>query len=371
MVCLLWRQYYRSLQIPFSGGHTFACNFNCTYCYQRGFRSKKDTLCPASIDNICNVLKRVNATDNYLDGINEVTINGGEPLQIQNIDTINHIITCFAKPGIELTLLTNGYNILRFKDAIDFSKFDYIQVSLDNIDPYTNKVNGVNHSISQEVLKGLSYLMQFDCKIAISAIFTRDLIDHIDEFIRQLATIGLVENERCNIQITPVVEFGESTLNQSFYTIQEFITAKKLLKSKKIPNNMSVANIPETRWISKVLKRPVNERIDGKVSMCTILRNRSLHFAPNGQIYWCLCVNPDVGVLGSFYPIINVDEIGIDRCINKSIFSEEKCRTCNFQFLCSSGCPLHSVAATGDYSKPFCGFFFNPDFWNNLEDLID
>ena len=117
---------------------TFACNFNCTYCYQRGFRSKKDTLCPASIDNICNVLKRVNATDNYLDGINEVTINGGEPLQIQNIYTINHIITCFAKPGIELTLLTNGYNILRFKDAIDFSKFDYIQVSLYNIYQYTN-----------------------------------------------------------------------------------------------------------------------------------------------------------------------------------------------------------------------------------------
>ena len=350
---------------------TFACNFNCTYCYQREFKSKKDILCPDSIDNIRNVLERINATDNYLDGIEEVTINGGEPLQMQNIDTINRIITCFAKPGIKFTLLTNGYNILRFKDAIDFTNFNSIQVSLDNIDPYTSKINGVNHPISQEILEGLSYLMQFDCEITISAVFTRELVDNIDEFVSQLAAVGLVENERCNIQVAPAVAFGESTLNQSFYTIEEYIIARKLLKSKKIPNNMSVANIPETRWISESLKRPINERIDGKVSMCTILRNRSLHFAPNGQIYWCLCVNPDVGVLGRFYPIINVDEIGIDRCINKSIFSEEKCRTCNFQFLCSSGCPLHSVAATGDYSKPFCGFFFNPDFWNNLEDLID
>lgn len=350
---------------------TFACNFNCTYCYQRTFKSKKNFLCPDAIDNICNVLKRINSTDNYLDGITSVTINGGEPLQTQNIETINHIIDCFAKPGINFSLFTNGYNILKFKDRVDFSKFDCIQVSLDNIDPYTSEVNGVNHPISQRVLDGLAYLMQFDRKITISAVFTRELVDNIEEFIRQLAAIGLTDNKNCQIIIAPIVSFGESTLDMSFYSIPDFVAAKKFIKSKKLPSNMGVGTLPETRWISRALRRTPNERIDGRACMCSILKNRSLHFAPNGQLYWCLCVNPEVGNLGSFYPSIEVDEIGIDRCINKSIFSEEKCRTCDFQFLCSSGCHLHSVSATGDYSKPFCGFFFNADFWNNLEGLID
>lgn len=350
---------------------TFSCNFNCLYCYQRNFKSKKDVLPPEAVDKICDTLKKINATECYLDGVTEVTINGGEPLQLQNIGTINRIIEHFAKPGIKFSLFTNGYNILRFKDQIDFSRFTCIQVSLDNIDPYASNINGVKHPVSREVLEGLSYLMQFDCKITISAVLTRELLTNIDEFIEQLASIGLVESERCHILITPIVAFGKSTLDESFYTINDFIDTKKLLKSKQLPSNLSVGGLPETRWIARALQRAANERIYGKPSMCSILVNRSIHFAPNGHLYWCLCVNPDTGSLGSFYPSIDIDDVRIDSCINKSVFSEEKCKTCAYQFLCSSGCPLHAVSATGDYSKPFCGFFFNPEFWSNLEALIE
>ena len=102
--------------------------------------------------------------------------------------------------------------------------------------------------------------------------------------------------------------------------------------------------------------------------MYSIFKNQSLHFAPDGKIYWCLCVKPNTGTLGQFYPSVDVDEIGIDKCIHKSIYSNDKCKSCEYQFLCSSGCLLHCVAATGDYDEPFCGSFFDPDFgeiWKN------
>lgn len=349
---------------------TFACNFNCTYCYQRKFQSKKDFLCADAIDNICQSLRVINRTENYWEGITEVSINGGEPLQPQNIDTINRIIHYFAKPGIELSLLTNGYNILKFKDKVDFSKFTSIQVSLDNIDPYTSKINGVNYPVFREVLDGLSYLMKYDCLITVAAVLTEELFANIDEFIEGLDSIGIVDNERCQINITPITAFGKSTLDKSFYSIDDFIKIRKGLRLTKIPRNMSISGVPEARWISRALARNANERIDGRPSMCSIFKNRSLHFAPDGKIYWCLCVKPNTGTLGQFYPSVDVDEIGIDKCIHKSIYSNDKCKSCEYQFLCSSGCPLHCVAATGDYDEPFCGFFFDPDFWRNLEELI-
>lgn len=349
---------------------SFACNFNCAYCYQRDFQSKKDFLTPDAIDNVCETLKSINNSDCYLDGITHVVINGGEPLQEPNVATINHIIECFAKPGIDLSLMTNGYNILKFKDQIDFSKFAAVQVSLDNIDPYASIINGVGHPVFEEVINSLSYLMELECKVTIATIMTKELLANLDEFVNRLTAVGVVENERCSIDISPVVSFGKSTLNSSFYTINEFIEAKRILASKRLPHNLRIANLPEARWISRAINRNTNERIYGKPSMCSIQRNRSIHFAPNGQVYWCLCVDPDKGSLGSFYPSLYINTEGIDRCIQKSVYSDEKCKTCPYKFLCSSGCPLHAVAATGDYSKPFCGFFFDPEFWRNLEELL-
>ena len=350
---------------------TFSCNFNCIYCYQRDFNAKKDSLSAESIDNICNAIAIINKTDNYLDGITAVTINGGEPLQSKNINTINRIVDCFAKPGIKLHLLTNGYNILKYKEQIDFSKFYSIQVSLDNIDPFTSKINGVNHPISQKVFEGLAYLMQFDCFITISTVLSKELIANIDEFIRKLTSVGIANNDRCRIGIAPIMAFGKSTLDDSFLTLEEFIEAREQIKQKQLPRNLDLENISEVRWIKRALTRKTNERIDGRASMCSILTNRGIHFAPNGQIYWCLCADPSVGSLGRYLPEIDIDEGAIDRCIHKSVYSIPECTSCEYKYLCSSGCPLHCVAATGDYSKPFCGFFHAPKFWANLEKLLD
>lgn len=349
---------------------TFSCNFKCQYCYQRGFQSKKEHLCPDAIDNICSAIQLINGTEDYCDGITEVVINGGEPLQAHNIATINRIIEHFAKPGIKLTLFTNGYNILKFKDEVDFSKFSAVQVSLDNVDPFTSEINGVNYPVFQEVLAGLAYLKKFDHELTIVAMFTRELLANIDEFIEGLDSIGVLDSDRCQININPIAAFGKSTLDETFFTIDEFIDARRSIKLARTPKNLAIASIPETRWITRALMRNPNERIDGRPSMCSILRNRSLHFAPDGKIYWCLCVKPNTGILGQFYPSIEFDGNGIDKCIHKSIYSHEKCKSCAYQFLCSSGCPLHCVAANGDYNEPFCGFFFDPNFWENLEDLL-
>jgi len=349
---------------------TFSCNFNCEYCYQRKFQSKKDVLSPDDIDSICHALKTINKTEKYLDGITEVTINGGEPLQSKNIATIKKIIQCFAKPDIKLTLLTNGYNIMRLKDEIDFSKFESIQVSLDNVDPNPSEINGVKYSVFQNVLDGLAYLTQFDCYITVAAMFNRELFENIDEFIRRLDSIGIVDNEKCRIQISPIMAFGKGSLDESFFTLAEFAKIRKEIRMSRVPKNLIIPTITEARHIGQALYRETNERLEGKPTVCSMMTNRSVHFAPDGKIYWCLCVEPNAGMLGQFYPSIDVDEAGIDKCIHRSIYSHEKCKACEYQFLCSSGCPLHCVAATGDYTEPFCGFFFNPSFWENLEDLL-
>lgn len=348
---------------------TFKCNFNCSYCYQNNF-DRNFKLNIEGINNICETLRRINNVENYWEGLTEVSINGGEPLQEANIDVINYIIKLFENKNIKMTLLTNGYNILKYKDEIDYSKFDVVQISLDGPDPIVQDINGVNHSVASNVLSGIRYLMSLDCKIGISAILTETLIENFDLFIKTLIDIGIANNQKVQLSIAPAVKFGYSTVDEQIITFERYIELIKVIDTYKLPSNFNVLLPPETRWIIKGLYRPENTRLFGKPCMCSILDNRSIHFAPNGKIYWCLCVKPQNGIIGEFYPNIKLDYIQLNECINRSVFSIEKCRNCDYKFICSSGCPLYSSACDNSYSKEFCGYFATDKFWNYLEKLI-
>lgn len=349
---------------------TFACNFKCAYCYQKEFKNKNVFLSRKGVDNICKIIKEINGASHHLDGVDAVHINGGEPLQERNIDTINYIIKKFKGENNKLSLLTNGYNIMKFKDQIDFSCFTSIQVSLDGVEEIAKVINQFNKPIFDEVVKGIQYLLNIGVNVKIATILTNELANNLQGFFDELDKAGLCNNDKVDMDISACVKFGEGTLDTDFMSFDTYLQIKKLIRSIKKPHNVTIGNLAETRWITKALYRDINERLETSPAMCSILKNRSMIFAPNGKIYWCLCVNPEHGIIGTFYPEINYSKDTIDGYLNRNIYTMEKCRSCDFQYICSGGCPLNAVAANGNYDSPYCGLFNNTYFWEHLEEFL-
>ncbi len=110
---------------------TDRCDFRCTYCMAEDmtFLPKRDLLSLEEIDRLISV---------FVDkGVRKVRLTGGEPLVRKNIMHLVRQLSRHLDSGAleELTLTTNGSQLVRFAAELADCGVKRINVSLDTLDP--------------------------------------------------------------------------------------------------------------------------------------------------------------------------------------------------------------------------------------------
>ena len=90
---------------------------------------------------------------------------------------------------------------------------------------------------------------------------------------------------------------------------------------------------------------------------------------PNGDIYWCLCLNGKSGKIGNYKDKF-FDRDKVEKLGNRTIFKIEQCRRCRLRYLCGGGCMLPLTSGDGEVYRPACGPLGDPFVWEHLEELI-
>jgi cyclic pyranopterin phosphate synthase len=110
---------------------TDRCDFRCTYCMAEdmNFLPKRDLLSLEEIDRLVTVFVEK--------GVRKVRLTGGEPLVRKNIMHLIRQLSRHLDSGAleELTLTTNGSQLVRFASELADCGVKRINVSLDTLDP--------------------------------------------------------------------------------------------------------------------------------------------------------------------------------------------------------------------------------------------
>lgn len=346
---------------------THSCNFNCEYCYQRKYKNKPEYARSMSVEDIVSIMEYLRLP--YFDDteLDEILVSGGEPLLPYSVDTINYICKyVFAKKKI---LYTNGINILTYKDQIPFEAFDEVQVSLDGIDVVIRQVNHYDGAFDK-IIGGIKYLQQMNKSITLITMWTKELRSHLAEYIEKMGESGILDYPRIKVKFALIRNYyAGGGVDNNFYNWNE-IVADLRTYSPLLGTINSYLELPaEIGELAGLLHRSINERHSIKYKKCDLTKTVPMICEPNGDIYWCLCLDGEAGKIGnykdSFFDSDKVAKLG-----NRTIFKIEQCRKCKLRYLCGGGCVLPLTSGNGEVYRPACGPLGDPFVWANLEKLV-
>ncbi len=346
---------------------THSCNFNCDYCYQRKYKWKSEYTRGMSTEDVKLIVEYLQLP--YFDDteLEEIVVSGGEPLLPANIDTINEI--CERVVAKKKILFTNGTNILTYKEQIPFEAFDEVQISLDGPDAVIRQVNHYDSSFDK-IIGGIKYLQHMNKKITLVTMWTKELRCHLAEYIELLKQSGILEHPDTTIKFALAIDYYSNRgLDEHFYHWDEIAADLKKYRQILSTINSNLELPVEIRGLADFLHRPMNKRRGMKYKKCDLTKTVPMVFEPDGNIYWCLCLDGRSGKIGNYREKC-FDRERVMKLGNRTIYKIDQCRQCRLRYLCGGGCMLSLISGDKEVYQPACGPFGEPFVWEHLEELI-
>ena len=152
---------------------TDRCDFRCVYCMAENmtFLPKKDILTLEELDRLCSA---------FIDkGVRKLRITGGEPLVRRNIMSLFRSLGRHLERGTldELTLTTNGSQLVKYADELFACGVRRINVSIDTLDP--EKFHDITRwGQLDKVMAGLEAAEKAGLSIKINTVALKDVNEH-------------------------------------------------------------------------------------------------------------------------------------------------------------------------------------------------
>jgi cyclic pyranopterin phosphate synthase len=186
---------------------TDRCNYRCVYCMAEDmtFLPKADLLTLEELDRVCSAFVRR--------GIDKIRLTGGEPLVRRGIMTLIRSLGRHLPSGAlrELTLTTNGSQLVKYADDLVDAGVRRINVSLDSLDPEKFQ-QATRWGKLDEVLAGIMAAKSAGLEIKINAVALRGLND--TEFDRLIAWCGEQGFDLTLIETMPMGDIGFDRVDQ-------------------------------------------------------------------------------------------------------------------------------------------------------------
>jgi GTP 3',8-cyclase len=159
---------------------TDRCDFRCTYCMaeEMTFLPKKDLLTLEELDRLCTAFIHK--------GVKKLRLTGGEPLVRKNIMQLVRSLSRHLSTGAlsELTLTTNGSQLVKHAQELADYGVKRINVSLDTLDPAKFREITRWGDISK-VMEGIDAAQAAGIKVKINAVALKNFNDgEIPELMR-------------------------------------------------------------------------------------------------------------------------------------------------------------------------------------------
>ncbi len=186
---------------------TDRCNYRCVYCMAEDmtFLPKSDLLTLEELDRVCSAFVRR--------GVDKIRLTGGEPLVRRGIMTLIRSLGRHLQTGAlrELTLTTNGSQLVKYADELVAAGVRRINVSLDTLDAEKFQ-QATRWGKLEEVLAGIAAAKAGGLEIKINAVALKGLNEN--EFDRLIEWCGEQGFDLTLIETMPVGEINLDRVDQ-------------------------------------------------------------------------------------------------------------------------------------------------------------
>jgi cyclic pyranopterin phosphate synthase len=186
---------------------TDRCDFRCVYCMSENmtFLPKADVLSLEELDRLCGAF--------IAKGVSKLRLTGGEPLVRRGIMTLvsslsRHLATGALK---ELTLTTNGSQLVKYASELKDCGIERINVSLDTLD--ADKFRAITRwGEIDKVLAGVDAAQAAGLKVKINAVALKGVNeDELSGLVDWAHGRGM---DLTVIEVMPLGDVGETRLDQ-------------------------------------------------------------------------------------------------------------------------------------------------------------
>ncbi len=204
----------RPLVDPFARAITYLrvsvtdrCDFRCVYCMSEhmSFLPKADLLTLEELDRLCSAF--------VAKGVRKLRLTGGEPLVRRGIMTLVSSLSRHLKTGAldELTLTTNGSQLVKYAAELKSHGVERINVSLDTLDP--DKFRAITRwGDLDKVIAGIDAAQAAGLKVKINAVALKGVNE--DELADLVAWAHGRGMDITLIEVMPLGDIGEDRLDQ-------------------------------------------------------------------------------------------------------------------------------------------------------------
>src|SRR6185295_18827197 len=181
---------------------TDRCDFRCVYCMAENmaFLPKVDLLTLEELDRLCTAF--------VLKGVRKLRLTGGEPLVRRGIMTLFSSLSRHLKNGAldELTLTTNGSQLVKYAAELKSYGVERVNVSLDTLDP--DKFRAITRwGDLDKVLAGIDAAQAAGLKVKINAVALKGVNE--DELARLVAWVHGRGMDITIIEVMPLGDIGD------------------------------------------------------------------------------------------------------------------------------------------------------------------
>jgi cyclic pyranopterin phosphate synthase len=186
---------------------TDRCDFRCVYCMSENmtFLPKADILSLEELDRLCSAF--------VAKGVTKLRLTGGEPLVRRSIMTLVSSLSRHIGSGAldELTLTTNGSQLVKYASELKNHGVERVNVSLDTLD--ADKFRAITRwGELDKVLAGINAAQAAGLKVKINAVALKGVNE--DEIAGLLNWAHGRGMDLTVIEVMPLGEVGEARLDQ-------------------------------------------------------------------------------------------------------------------------------------------------------------
>jgi uncharacterized protein len=328
----------------------YSCNFACTYCYQDQYSNPEKQLNDEIIDSFFTYVKSEFAGRNKY-----ITVFGGEPLlnSPKQKSSIKYLLEKASEANLDISFVTNGYNLESYMDIFRNRNIREIQVTLDGTEPiHDNRrfLKGGNGTFS-EIVKGIDACLGNSITVNLRMVIDKENIENLPDLAQFAIDKGWTKSPYFKTQIGRNYELHhcQSTPGKLFSRVSLFETIFTLTKQHPHILEFYKPAYSVAKFLSENGSLP--EALFDSCPAC----KTEWAFDYTGQIYSCTAtVGKTDESLGSFYPAVSKKEAMIELWESRDVTSIAQCRECNLQLACGGGCGSVAKNNSGSVCSPDC-----------------
>ncbi len=321
---------------------TYECNFACSYCYQEGYpKGSKDNSEEVADSFFRYVHERFAGRKKY------ITLFGGEPLMgsIRNRQFLEYFIDRCNEYGLELAVVTNGYNLETFVPLLSKASIREVQVTLDGpevIHDARRPLKGGRGTFTR-IIAGIDATLKAGISVNLRVVLDRDNMKALPELAAFTIKKGWAGHPQFKTQLGRNYElhYCQSQQTRLYSRLELYKDLFNLIRESPEILTFHKPAYAVSRFLFENDELP-----DPLFDSCPGCKTEWA-FDYTGKIYSCTATVGKPGEeLGTFWPQVTLNSEQVELWQQRDVLSISACNSCNLRLVCGGGCA--SVAYNRD-----------------------